>query len=330
MRRPCSVLTCLPFALLFIAAAASSAPFQEVWQTGLPERYSVYQFVDLDGDGTVEFLTGEYENGSSERIGVRSAATGALLAQSSALYEPTSLFVSNLDGGSDYEIVFTTLDDDRLVCLRFDPTAGLVSVLWSVRPLTPAPFSLHFADLDGDGRACILVELAETPGSFQVIDSRGASRGTYVPNLPQSVSFEGLLIGDFDSDANEEVMVLHRDGPHQLLTLVESTGLVDVAGPAPGLRSVRLGASRPNPATSLTRIPYSISARGPVTLRMLDVHGREVRTLVQGELEAGSHEVVWDGRDSGGRLAPAGAYYYELSAAGERTSRRMIRLGAAR
>lgn len=41
---------------------------------------------------------------------------------------------------------------------------------------------------------------------------------------------------------------------------------------------------------------------------------------------AGFHEAKWDGKDSAGRLVPAGMYFYELTAAGERTSRRVIRL----
>ncbi len=58
-----------------------------------------------------------------------------------------------------------------------------------------------------------------------------------------------------------------------------------------------------------TRIPYSIATRGRATLRLLDVHGREVRTLVDSELAAGSHEAIWDGRDGNGRAVPAGAYF---------------------
>jgi flagellar hook assembly protein FlgD len=56
------------------------------------------------------------------------------------------------------------------------------------------------------------------------------------------------------------------------------------------------------------------------------VSGREVRVLFHGEVAAGSHDAVWDGRDAAGRPLPAGTYFYELTAGGERMSRRMIRL----
>ena len=92
------------------------------------------------------------------------------------------------------------------------------------------------------------------------------------------------------------------------------------------LRAVELGSSFPNPATSTTRIEYRVPSRGAVTLRLLDVTGREVRVLVDGEVDAGPHEAVWDGRDAHGRTLPAGTYFYELTAADETMSRRVIRL----
>lgn len=330
MRSSRPALAFLPVALLLLASPATSAPFGEVWTTPHSERYHVYEFVDLDGDGTLELLTGEYETGPREYIGVRSVATGALLAQSATPYEPTSLFVADLEGNGSPEIVFTTLQDDRLVCLRFEGPAGPVSQFWSIRPSTPAPFSLNFAELDGDGRLFILVDLPATPGSFQAFDPRGGLFGTYVPSAPPHLDYEGTLIGNFDSDPNEELMVLHRDGANQVLTLVESTGLVSVAEPRPGFHALQLGASRPNPAAARARIPYSIADPGPVTLRLLDTQGREVRELVRGEVAAGSHEAIWDGRDGSGRAVPAGVYFYELAAAGKRLSRRVVRLQPTR
>lgn len=330
MRSLRSVLSFVPIAMMLFASPAASGPFGEVWQTAHSERYHLYEFVDLDGDGSLEFLTGEYTTGTREFIGVRSVATGALLAQSAALYEPTDLFVADLDGNGTQEILFTTDPDGRLNCLRFEGPAGPVSVSWTIRPSFPPPFTLSFADLDGNGRSYILFDLPSTAGAFEAYDHLGALFGTYVPSVPQETDFEGRLIANFDGDPNDEIMFMHRDGDNQVLTLVQSNAFVDVGGPPLGLRTLQLGASRPNPATTQARIPYSVAARGPVTLRLLDVGGREVRTLVNGEVAAGSHEAIWDGRDGGGRAVPAGIYFYELSAAGERLGRRMVRLQGTR
>lgn len=61
-------------------------------------------------------------------------------------------------------------------------------------------------------------------------------------------------------------------------------------------------------------------------MRLFDVMGRELRTLVNGIVPAGRHEATWDGLDANGRKVPAGAYFYQLNAAGKSASRRVIQL----
>jgi flagellar hook assembly protein FlgD len=61
-------------------------------------------------------------------------------------------------------------------------------------------------------------------------------------------------------------------------------------------------------------------------LRVYDVSGRLVRTLVDGRVEAGRHEVAWDGRDQGGRRTASGVYFYRLQGADREMTRKAVRL----
>jgi len=87
-----------------------------------------------------------------------------------------------------------------------------------------------------------------------------------------------------------------------------------------------LGQNRPNPFGTDTRIAYDLPRSGPVSLRVLDVAGRTVRTLVSGVREAGTHGVAWDGRDAAGAPVAAGVYFYRLQAPGGAETRRMVKL----
>jgi flagellar hook assembly protein FlgD len=58
-----------------------------------------------------------------------------------------------------------------------------------------------------------------------------------------------------------------------------------------------------------------------VQLRIYDPSGRLVRTLAEGDMEAGERNVVWDGRDERGHAVPSGVYFCLLSAGEE--SRRL-------
>ncbi len=54
------------------------------------------------------------------------------------------------------------------------------------------------------------------------------------------------------------------------------------------------------------------------------MRGRALRRLVDGELEAGRHRAVWDGRDAGGHEVPSGVYFYRLHAGDATLARRML------
>jgi dienelactone hydrolase len=77
----------------------------------------------------------------------------------------------------------------------------------------------------------------------------------------------------------------------------------------------RLLAAHPNPANPATRIRFELArAAAAVSLRVFDVSGKLVRTLLDREPRAaGRHEAAWDGRDDRGRIVPAGVYFVRLT-----------------
>jgi hypothetical protein len=74
--------------------------------------------------------------------------------------------------------------------------------------------------------------------------------------------------------------------------------------------------ARPNPFNPRATIEYSVAVSGQVTLRVYDLAGREVRTLVDRDVEAGEHKVVWDGTADAGRRAASGVYFVKMEAPG--------------
>ncbi len=74
----------------------------------------------------------------------------------------------------------------------------------------------------------------------------------------------------------------------------------------------------PNPFNPMTSIQFTVPANaGPVELAVYNVNGQVVRRLVDGEIEAGPHSVVWNGRDDSGRGVATGIYFARLSTAEE-------------
>ena len=85
-----------------------------------------------------------------------------------------------------------------------------------------------------------------------------------------------------------------------------------------------LGQNHPNPFNPQTAIKFSLEQAGPVSLQVFDVNGRVVKTLADGRLNAGGHEVIWNGQDESGSSLASGVYFYRLQAEGRTMSRRMV------
>ena len=68
----------------------------------------------------------------------------------------------------------------------------------------------------------------------------------------------------------------------------------------------------PNPFNPWTRISFELAEAGPVALRVYDLAGKRVRTLVDGSAEAGVRSVDWNGRDDDGRRLASGVYLIRM------------------
>lgn len=91
-------------------------------------------------------------------------------------------------------------------------------------------------------------------------------------------------------------------------------------------RVTRLLSPWPNPFNPTVTIPFETAGRGPVEVQIFDVSGRLLRTLSGGDLQAGRHELVWDGRDARGRTVASGVYFCRLRAGIHTEARRIVLL----
>jgi hypothetical protein len=106
---------------------------------------------------------------------------------------------------------------------------------------------------------------------------------------------------------------------------VAKFGLPPVAVEAPQSRAF-LGPLFPNPFNPSTRITFNVLHRGPVALHVYNVDGARIATLVDRDMTAGPHEVLWDGRNRNGETLPSGVYFVRLIADGFTATRKAVLL----
>ncbi|MBN1694123.1 T9SS type A sorting domain-containing protein [candidate division WOR-3 bacterium] len=81
----------------------------------------------------------------------------------------------------------------------------------------------------------------------------------------------------------------------------------------------------PNPFNTTTKIRYQLPVTGHVSICVYDLLGREINILVNEIIQAGEHEVDWDGTDNNGNRVSSGTYFYQIRwENGNASSKKMI------
>jgi hypothetical protein len=84
--------------------------------------------------------------------------------------------------------------------------------------------------------------------------------------------------------------------------------------------------NRPNPFRASTAIHFALARPGRVDLRIFDLQGRLIHSLVEKDLDAGRHVVEWRGVNDRGERAAPGVYFYRLVTPGFSEMRKMLLL----
>ncbi len=82
----------------------------------------------------------------------------------------------------------------------------------------------------------------------------------------------------------------------------------------------------PNPFNPTTTISFTLPAGGMVEISVYNTRGQLVRTLVNDRLDAGDHQVVWNGDNENGATLSSGVYLYRVSVNGKTTTGKMLML----
>jgi len=119
-----------------------------------------------------------------------------------------------------------------------------------------------------------------------------------------------------------EGMYLDDIGVYYVYTI---SGVETVAGVPAGDR-VAIKKAFPNPFNPSTKIEFSVPRESPVAVRIFDIQGRHLATLVDKSLSAGVYRVAWNGKSDHGQPLGSGVYFAQIQSGGTRQSVRLTML----
>ena len=112
--------------------------------------------------------------------------------------------------------------------------------------------------------------------------------------------------------------ILGRTIPLSTITSVETKQAIP--------SSIQLSQNYPNPFNPETTIKFNISNSGFVKLKVYNILGELVKTLLDEEMSPGEYSIVWDGKNGRGHAASSGIYIYKLQAGTFTVSQKMVLL----
>jgi hypothetical protein len=97
---------------------------------------------------------------------------------------------------------------------------------------------------------------------------------------------------------------------------------VDIRGELPEV--YELHQNYPNPFNAKTTISFDLPYSSSVRVNIYNVLGQEIKEITNGFIEAGHHQVTWDGKNSDGEDVTSGVYFYRINAEDFNKTKKML------
>ncbi len=300
-------------------------------------RWSPNPTTNVKGDSLFLAFAGEYTiQGSGALLTLIFAVNpSASMGQTSALHFHRFMINEGTPFVVTRDAVFTVGEQPSVDLSADMYDFGTVeigdSLMWSFSITNKGTASLIVLDIYSESQAFQVSSL-----SFPLVLSSGSSQTIGITFKPTSVDSESVSLRITSNDPRQPIAIVALSGRH--MTAVEHR---DETSPLPS--DYGLSQNYPNPFNPTTTLSYTIPVQsikskvesgegtlnlGPstsyVTLRIYNVLGQEVATLVNGLRQPGTYSVVWDAVNNFDGSIPGGIYFYRLQAGDFSATRRMV------
>jgi photosystem II stability/assembly factor-like uncharacterized protein len=242
------------------------------------------------------------------------------------------------NGGTNWIDIKAGLPNRWITRVRFDPTDHTIAyvTLSGYRIDSPLPHIFRTTNL-GSTWQDISNNLPEAPINVVLVDPHHTDRlyigtdvGCYFTTntgttwQTMGANLPNAAVSDMQLHAPTRIARAFTHGRSMWEINLDDLVVTNVAGQGEVPARFSLAQNYPNPFNPATTIAYEVPVQGTVTLIVYDAAGREVRTLVDGTIAAGSYSVTWDGRNQAGDLVASGVYLYRLVVGNEMKTRKML------
>ena len=240
---------------------------------------------------------------------------------------PWMMAVGDLNRDGHVDVVSANSVANNAVVVFGDGNGGLRPAV--VVPTDSFGIAIDIGDIDGDGDL-EMVTSQFAGNNFMVFENAGDGRFINPRRYPGQQSAACAILHDRDNDGDLDMSGFDEETDVLFLFRNDPRTSVETAAPPRGLE---LAQNYPNPfsppgrealSPSSTAIRYALDRESRVSIKIYNLLGEAVRTLIEAQKPAGAHETVWDGRNEAGAIVPAGIYFYQIRTQDFTATRRLV------
>jgi hypothetical protein len=286
--------------------------------------YSAPVFVDIDGDGDYDIVSGALDGKIYCFIN-----SGSSFSQNTTLFAgidagwQSAPALADLDGDGDLDMIIGAEDADSLRFYKNVSGAFITDNSFIDGVTSPSYGHPTFADVDNDGDYDLII--GGISGNLRFYENVGSK------SLPFWGRFDEVFanvsvrqnaapgFADLDGDGKVDIVLGEYNGNFSLFKNMMPTEVRRTSGVSPG--EFALLQNYPNPFNPVTVISYQLATNSFVTVKVYDFLGREVATLVNGELNEGTYTLQWNATGFA-----SGVYFYRLQARNYSATKKLLLL----
>lgn len=185
--------------------------------------------------------------------------------------------------------------------------------------------SLELTLTNNDTTCFLAVEGVTIPAPYNTLWSVNQLQ---FPIVVEPQSAEKFWV-NFKTDVFDTVtttMIINANIPNLFVDLVAYGLPLSVESEKNLPQSYSLKQNYPNPFNPQTQIEFALPKQEFVKLKVFNVLGQEIKSLVSGIINAGIHKVIWDGKDKNNQSVSSGVYFYRLETGNFRQTKKMLLL----
>ncbi|RMD96105.1 MAG: T9SS C-terminal target domain-containing protein, partial [Calditrichaeota bacterium] len=237
----------------------------------------------------------------------------------------------NNDGYLDHVVMGTPRSENSRFLMLNDRSGGFVFSDY-IPPQFRATY-VNGGDFDGDGDIDLILGWTKalnampliTEGHIMILRNEGNQEFVVDREFTIGEGVKRPMFLDMDNDGDLDILGIKKGNnifwmENTLATTVENTTESEL------IKGFQLMQNYPNPFNSSTQINYAVAQQAEVQIRVYDITGKEVKTLVNQTQVQGRYQIRWDGLNNLGKEVSSGIYFILMKIGNSKAVNRAVLL----